>query len=155
MKPEDGKIFTGLSDDSLMALTVWGEARGEKDVGKMAVACVLKNRHDLWKQTYNKVCLGKNQFSGFISTDPNYPKLKSLAQSILMGTVNDKYYNDCLIAVCSVLGPSCTISVENATFYRVIGCKNSWFDGQVNSGNLIKVKTIGRHEFYAEKKYLK
>lgn len=64
--------------DTLVAATMWGEARGEGLVGMLAVGGVIYNRvatgRGLWS-TLTKVCLQPWQFSCWNVNDPNSAKL--------------------------------------------------------------------------------
>ena len=83
MTPDE--ILDGLSDRKTVALTVWGEARGEGVTGMMAVACVIRNRalHPKvrwWGQGWKGVCLHPFQFSVWNEKDPNRRLLLPIAQ---------------------------------------------------------------------------
>lgn len=70
-----------LTDKVIMALTVWGEARGEFARGQEAVAWVIRNRMDnprWWGRSLRDVCLKPRQFSCWNFEDPNYQKLMSV-----------------------------------------------------------------------------
>lgn len=73
--------------DSLeaMARTLWGEARGEGDIGMEAVACIIINRvkSDIkwWGTDVKSVCLAPYQFSCWLKSDPNLPKLMAVTKS--------------------------------------------------------------------------
>lgn len=75
---------------SLLALTLWGEARGEPALGKRAVAWVVRNRMSIaeaWKEhkgrqhplfgdgTVAGVVLRPYQFSCWLKGDPNSAKM--------------------------------------------------------------------------------
>lgn len=77
VKPED------LSDLEIFALTVYGEARGEKVEGQIAVANVIKNRCVAGK-TYKDVCLAPYQFSCWNKNDPNRITLLELGERLLL-----------------------------------------------------------------------
>lgn len=67
-----------LSDLDIMALTVFGESRGEIADGKKAVAWVIRNRADhprWWGHCLREVCLMPYQFSCWLPDDPNRPVL--------------------------------------------------------------------------------
>ena len=76
------------TDLDTMALTVWGEARGESAKGQIAVAWVIKNRwmHPRWwsrhsfdsipDDTISAVCRDPWQFSCWNPSDPNRKKLE-------------------------------------------------------------------------------
>ena len=57
------------SDVSIIAKTIYGEARGEGYVGMLAVATVIFNRARGDKSLLAKVCLKPKQFSCWNSTD--------------------------------------------------------------------------------------
>jgi hypothetical protein len=75
--------FGHLDDKQLLALTVYGEARGETKYGKMAVCSVILERvdHRKWDgDTIQEVCLMPYQFSCYLPGDPNFKALKIIAQ---------------------------------------------------------------------------
>lgn len=57
MNPMDGYLVT------LLAICLWREARGEGLEGMRAVAHVIRNRVNRWKQDWDQVIAGRNQFS--------------------------------------------------------------------------------------------
>lgn len=63
------------------ARTLWQEARGEPMIGQQAVAHVLWNRakEGRWGPNLATVCLWRNQFSGWLSADPNFKAACALA----------------------------------------------------------------------------
>src|SRR3990170_4207690 len=76
--------FGHLDDKQLMALTIYGEARGESRAGKIAVGSVILERvdHRAWDgDTIKEVCLMPWQFSCFLPADPNFPALKLIAEN--------------------------------------------------------------------------
>jgi len=72
-------------DRDVLALTLWGEARGEGLAGQVAVAWTIRNRvemdlsndgkPDWWGEGYTDVCRKAWQFSCWNSSDPNFPYL--------------------------------------------------------------------------------
>ena len=87
-----------LTDADYIALTIWGEARGEPIEGKVAVACVLRNRlrSGRWGQSFESVCLAPYQFSCWNETDPNLPKLQTYADRLVRGvTITDPVFREC------------------------------------------------------------
>ena len=78
------RTINQLDSLEVMALTVWGEARGEDDIGRCAVAWVIRNRaerpgYDWWGNTISEVCLKPWQFSVWNAGDPNRAKMLDLA----------------------------------------------------------------------------
>lgn len=75
-----------LPDRIVLALTVWGEARGEPVQGQVAVACVVRNRlkrvtHAV--ATWRGVCLAPWQFSCFNADDPNSGPIARAAVTLM------------------------------------------------------------------------
>lgn len=63
---------------TVLALTLWGEARGESLLAQRGVAQVVANRVEhprWWGSTVASVCLRKRQFSCWDLEDPNRKKL--------------------------------------------------------------------------------
>ena len=65
----------------VLARTLWGEARGEGDVGMEAVASVVLNRANnprWWGDSVRDVCLKPRQFSTWNPEDPQYERIRSV-----------------------------------------------------------------------------
>jgi spore germination cell wall hydrolase CwlJ-like protein len=148
LRQEDRLTFEYLGDFRAMSLTIYGEARGEKWEGKLAVGFVIVNRMRLWKKSTFDVVYAPNQFSCFLSTDPQYKKLLAMATEIMKGGTVD--WKECDTAAKTAIYGWQESTIGDATFYRVIGTKNKWFDSAVKKGTLIKVCEIGHHEFHKE-----
>ena len=76
----------------IMALTIWGEARGEGFQGRCAVGHVILNRvrkGGWWGNTVEEVCLKPWQFSCWNKGDPNREAMEKLP-------VSDPLYLQCL-----------------------------------------------------------
>lgn len=73
-------VFAGLAPAVLLGLCIYGEARGEPVEGKVAVACVVRNRAAAKNGDYRLVILAPRQFSCFNIGDRNRPILEGLAQ---------------------------------------------------------------------------
>ena len=78
-------MFHRLTDLETLALTLWGEARGEPILGKLAIACVIRNRADRRHLSFKEVCLQPNQFSCFSPKGgkKNYDMVVRQAEAIL------------------------------------------------------------------------
>lgn len=62
----------------LLTMCLWGEARGEDALAKLAVGCVIRNRVNAprwWGDSWKSVILKPYQFSSFNVGDPNRKKL--------------------------------------------------------------------------------
>lgn len=149
MLQEDKPTFEALDNSEAAILTTYGEARGESYEGKQAVCCVIVNRAYKWRQDIKQVCFAKNQFSCFLSSDPNYQKLLAVANNFTRALVTDEALLECAQAW---YGNRSEVSrkLDGATFYRVKGTKNKWYDRQVEAGKLVLVCQIEAHEFHKE-----
>jgi len=107
--------------------TVWGEARGEADAGRVAVAW--------WGGSIGAVCRKPRQFSCWNEEDPNCAKLTALA-------VDDPLYQHILGLCRDVLAGRVPDSTGGADHYQVIGTGAAWSHGKKPSA------IIGRHAFY-------
>ena len=130
-----------LDELEVMALTVWGEARGEGEDGQAAVACVIRNRascqpRSWWGGDIRSVCLKPWQFSVWNEQDPNRDKMlglrpddpalcriREICRRVLAGEIGDP--------------------TGGCTHYCTQVSRPAW-----TSGRDPKV-TLGRHGFYA------
>jgi N-acetylmuramoyl-L-alanine amidase len=78
-------VLERLNDIDVMALTVYGEARGESRAGQTAVAHVIRNRAaspGWWGKDIRSVCLAPNQFSCWWEPGANRDHLLTLARAL-------------------------------------------------------------------------
>ena len=73
--PNPDKPFEAQEADTLLAMCLWGEARGESLLGLAAVACVILNRMKKKGVGVHEIILARKQFSSFNLDDPNRGKL--------------------------------------------------------------------------------
>ena len=73
--PAENKSFKEQEVIVLLAMLIWGEARGCSFSEQTDVACVVRNRVRKWHKSYKDVILQPYQFSCFNVYDVNYPKL--------------------------------------------------------------------------------
>lgn len=132
-----------LEDIDVLALTIWGEARGESISGQEAVASVILNRVAFskrrgrywWGNSVVDVCQAPQQFSCWNKNDPNYQKLikvgtddinfcmcRRIAERAISGTLEDK--------------------TNGATHYHTRNCHPAWVRGKMPCAE------IGAHLFY-------
>lgn len=129
--------MTTTTDIDILARTIYGEARGEKTIGKKAIACVVVNRYRSGKwfagKTIAETCQKKAQFSCWNVTDPNRQKILE-ASNLELG--------ECLkIAEDFVTGKEKDF-LCGATHYHAIGWAPSWAVGHRADFQ------IGNHLFY-------
>lgn len=77
----DRNALRNLDDVTLLALLVYGEARGEPIEGQVAVACVVRNRVNQSNKSWQDVMLQPLQFSCFNPGDPNLQKILTLVEN--------------------------------------------------------------------------
>jgi uncharacterized protein (TIGR02594 family) len=129
------------SDDILtLARTIFGEARGEPNAGREAVAHVVINRVNShrFKDTVQGVCLQPRQFSCFNVGDPNRPII--LAQDLASG---DPVFKECIATAQRVSEGAVADNTGGAThYYAKTIAAPSWTIGATFTVE------IGVHRFY-------
>lgn len=107
----------GLDDLSILARTLWGEARGEDKKGRIMVANVLMNRVRIsmakphwWGCTVAEVCLKPFQISSWLPQDPNRPKMMAV-------TVSDPIFAECLEIAHDAIAGTLADLTNGATSY--------------------------------------
>lgn len=122
-------------NDGVAARTIYGEARGEPEEGKLCVGWVIRNRmaKGRWGTTPASVCLAPVQFSCWNLKDPNRRKLLEMDE-------DDDVFIQCMTAwkATAVLADE----TKGSMWYRVIGYPANWAVGKH------PVLSRGHHEFY-------
>lgn len=139
MTTEDVKQFEGDTRE-VLAKTLWGEARGEGELGMIAVACVVLNRAaspGWWGHDVRSVCLKRRQFSCWNSDDPNLSKLLAL-------TTEDRHYSLALSIADRALSGALADPTNGATHYHTTAIMPYWARARTPCA------TIGKHLFYKE-----
>lgn len=127
-------------DIDVLTRTLYGEARGESDEGRIAVAWVVKNRAarpSWWGRDIAGVCTAPYQFSCWNKNDPNREKLISLSPA-------DPLYQDLSNIASKVVYGEIPDPTNGATHYKVRGTKASWDHA---TAGMVPV-SIGHHDFY-------
>lgn len=136
----------------IMALTVWGEARGEGSLGMAAVAWVIMNRAHRggwWGDSIKSVCLKPMQFSCWNANDPNRSDLLTLADDLERNKDNASRHPALSRAkeICRrVLDRKIVSPVRDATHYHTEKVNPSW----AKSDKMQYIRQIGAHLFYVE-----
>jgi len=145
--------FGHLAPDQIMALTIYGEARGEKRAGRIAVGSVILERveHRAWDgDNIIDVCLWPYQFSIYLPGDPNRAALKRMAADwdrfhfasvplqecfgIARGLIDGTVPRDPDLAAAHCCQYLTTAAKANVKWWKKMNF----------------VKKIGAHEFYAD-----
>ena len=117
-----------MSELLILALTLWGEARGESLLGKFAVADVVLTRSASRGQSISEVCKEPRQFSCW---DAGRPEADYLS----------KEWRDCLFVARKVMEKGYQIKVD-ADHYHAKSVRPIWVVG------MKRVERIGNHVFY-------
>lgn len=136
---DSGGVDLGLTIDTL-ARTLWGEARGEPELGRLGVAWVVLNRlHHKparFGRSIAEVCRKPKQFSCWNPGDPNLPKLLTVEGS------------DRVFAACLELARQCASGTQppdptgGADHYHRFDVSPPWSRGRTPSAR------IGNHLFF-------
>ena len=142
--------FGHLDDKQLMALTIYGEARGEGREGMIAVGSVILERvdHRGWDgDTIKSVCLMPWQFSCFLPEDPNFHSLKLTANNFAAQFRQSDILRKCFAVASDLIDGTLArtpeIAKHNATQYCTAAVNPNW------KTKMKLVATVGHHEFYA------
>ena len=165
---DKGKLLFEQPGDLLLALTLYGEARGETAMGKRAVAWCVRNRMDKahdWKAARGRshplfgdgtvagAVLKPWQFSCWNKGDPNLPNLLEIVQT------NGESAGAGMWAVLKAVAagvlkesPEWDDPTYGATHYVIVslwgGPGDKWFQqGEIEAGRTKETVTIGNHVF--------
>ena len=117
-------ILWSESDVLVFARTIYGEARGEDEEAKIAVANVVMNRANdpkWWGKTVKEVCLARKQFSCFNFEDPNFVELVNV-------TIKNKVFQECFGIAYSVMKKLLPDNTNGATHYHNRDIDTLWDD---------------------------
>lgn len=140
-------FFIQLNNKQILALTSYGEARGESIEGIVGVMSVIKNRvkEGRFGNGYLGVCLKPKQFSCWNESDPNRPLLLSAAESLISNGVLPRALELCLFLSDGITREIISDNTKNSNHYLTRKLFNdsppSWAKGKVP-----KV-LIGNHVF--------
>ena len=149
MQEEEKKSpFEKLSDEQLMALCIYGEARDQGLDGMLAVGSVVMNRlrRQTWMgKTVKEVILKRYQFSCFNETDPNRKLLALAADDFQGATERDGWLRAAYWVAIGILDHYLASNVAMATNYfrpSANAADPSW------TKEMQFIKKIGDHFFY-------
>ena len=126
-----------VSDFALAVMTIWQEARGEPQAGRVAVGEVIRHRMKQKGKTVAEIVLAPYQFSGYNTKDPNRTPAFLLDDT-------DPIVRECAIAW---LDSASTDITEGATLYLNPDIVDPLPEWAVKATKTVK---IGRHQFYVE-----
>lgn len=137
-----------LSDVQVLALTGYGEARGEPVTGLIAVMQVVMNRvaDPRWPATVPGCCLQPWQFSCWNRNDPNRALLLVIAGALAEGRAMPgaarRPMAEALHVADGVMTRAYRDLVFGACHYHAQGVSPNWARGRK------PITTIGHHLFY-------
>jgi len=146
-------IRAQLSGTQTLALTLWGEARGEPVEGRIAIAAVVWNRavktsvQPPGEAQVKAVCLAPEQFSCWNpGPDPNHQRVLAVAQTMIAGQPLDPILRECLFIAQGTVGGSLRDNTGGATNYLTTQLYES--DRAPSWAQAMKVSVvIGEHTF--------
>lgn len=139
--------MTRKTDIETLAKTIWGEARGEGDLGMRAVAHVILNRLAVarhmpgfwgWPDSITGICLQPWQFSVWNENDPNRKKLDTITAD---NPFYRKAYNVAMDAMDGHLGKDPTAGATHYLNPGAVHIMPNWTNGD-------PLAVIGKHHFY-------
>ena len=141
VQPADSAAIS--RDQTVLAKTLWGEARGEGRAGMRAVAAVVLNRLRVRYRNCDSVaavCLDPLQFSCWNGNDVNLPLMQSLG-----ATYDADYQNALDIAAQAIAGPLPDPTLNSKHYVATTlppVAMPTWLRGKTPA------VIIGRHAFY-------
>ena len=151
----DIDLLAALTDAQTVGLTLFGEARGERIEGRLAVASVIGNRVKAHRAAFGRgfkgVCLKRWQFSCWLPEGgkANYDLVMAAAQLLARGDTPGPMLRECLWIADGLIRDQFGDTVRTATHYYnphamvPRGRVPDWAQGQT------PVATVGSHLFYA------
>jgi spore germination cell wall hydrolase CwlJ-like protein len=138
--PIPGSAGSRSRDVNILARTIWGEARGEEQLGRAGVAAVVLNRlkrgqPDRFGATIADVCLKPKQFSCWNSDDPNLEKLKRLDET-------DRHFRACIEIAERAVNGTFSDPTNGSDHYHKVGVSPAWSEEKEPA------VVIGVHKFY-------
>lgn len=121
-------IQVSPSDLDVWTRTLLGECRGEPLEGQQGVAWTIRTRATWdppawWGRTIAEVCMRPAQFSCWLTTDPNFPKINTWP-------VDDPEYQALMAVARAVAAGEVDDPTGGATHYERLGAGASWAKGR-------------------------
>lgn len=129
--------MTDHRDIDIMARTIFGEARGESDEGRLAVAYVILNRAKLYKKAIGEACLLSIHFSCWNNGRDN----DSNQLAMMMADEGMPSFAKCKIAALQAAHGLKPDPTGGATHYHTHAVSPSWAKDK-------EYVSIGHHRFY-------
>jgi len=135
--------MTTAADIEILARTIYGEARGEPDLGRVAVGWTVRNRAQRYGSTLSEACLKSVHYSCWNNAAGN--DANQLA--MLTADLGNRSFARCMIAACQVAFGLAVDPTDGATHYHSRDIPPpAW--ALDDEGNQRPYHSIGRHLFY-------
>jgi spore germination cell wall hydrolase CwlJ-like protein len=127
-------------DVDILARTIWGEARGEGQLGREGIAAVVLNRlkrgqPHRFGATIADVCLQARQFSCWNADDPNLEKLQRVDET-------DRHFRACIEIAERAVNGTLSDPTSGSDHYHTTSVSPEW------SKEKQPAVVIGVHKFY-------
>lgn len=137
-----------LGSVQILALTIWGEARGEEVEGQIAVGNVIANRSFKQNKPIKDICLAPKQFSCWNDSDPNKAYLLNMADDFNEYVRKDKTLKQCYWIAQGIVSSTFIDNTRDAHNYMTVSLFNSpkrpsWASAPKNT------HIIGQHIFFS------
>lgn len=122
----DADILRALTNLTALALTMWGEGRGDWREGhssveeRLGVGCVIRNRTLRDTANYRNICLAPSQFSCWtkLGGAANYAALMALAERVVLNEPSgDPIYTETLFLAQGIIAGVILDRTGGATSY--------------------------------------
>lgn len=150
----DAELIAALSDEQVVGLTLYGEARGEWRLGRIGVANTIANRAAAqkrrWGLTAREVCLRPYQYSCWMVEGglANYEDVIAAARTLTgKEPFRGPVMADCLDIAQAVVAGTLTDVTDGSTHYLTRGLYQSAHCPRWASGRPPKA-IIGAHLFF-------
>ena len=151
--PDLHALLTKVSDEQILALTLFGEASSEPIEGIVAVGNVIANRRtdeqQRWGRTWRRVCLQPSQFSCWnpIGGEKNYARLLKMTTAVVEQGKALKHppFEQCAWVALGIARNALFDRVKHSNHYHTaaLSPRPSW------AQNRIPALQVHRHVFYA------
>ncbi|MFN2581804.1 MAG: cell wall hydrolase [Candidatus Dormibacteria bacterium] len=113
----DHDLIAHASDREIVAVTLFGEARGQSAALRLGIGNVIRNRAHLRRQPARTVCLAPKQFSCWLAIDPNYAVVLDALRHLSTGGHLGPVMRECLRLADGLLAETLRTNVGLSTHY--------------------------------------
>ena len=147
MTKEQEEKVVELKDEEVMALTLYGEARGASFDAKLGMAQVMWNRakDGRFGKDIKEVVTKPKQFSCYNDSDPNLSILMEVVEDFGSKFEENIHLRECYMVALAVINGTLRGKVKDSLYYHTTGVNPKW-----NKNMKLEAK-IGNTLFWKEK----